>query len=74
MQFFGPSLVFSCFFSCLPFKDKISLVFLIKLYNLQKHGITKTLNYGQKVQSVYSPKDIENASICDYTFNDQSSY
>ncbi len=54
--FFGHSLVFSCFIICLLFKDFFFL-FLIKLYNLQKRDNTKTLNYGQKVHSVYSPYD-----------------
>jgi hypothetical protein len=31
---------------------------LLKLYNLQKHENTKTLNYDQKLHSVYSPLDI----------------
>jgi hypothetical protein len=52
---FGRSFVFSCFISCLLFKDYCFLIFLLKLYNLQKHENTKTLNYGQKVHSVYSP-------------------
>jgi hypothetical protein len=49
---FGRSLVCSCFISCLQFKYTFFLVFLLKLYNLQKHENTKTLTYSQKVQCV----------------------
>jgi hypothetical protein len=54
---FGGSLVFSCFHVLLVIYYSMTkfFLFLIKLYNLQKHENTKTLNYGQKVHSVYSP-------------------
>jgi hypothetical protein len=52
---FGHSFVFSCFISCLLFNDKFFSCFLHKLYFLQTHETMKTLNYGRKVHSVYSP-------------------
>jgi hypothetical protein len=57
---FGRSLEFSCFHVLLvAHYSRINFVlFLLKLCNLQKHDSMKTLNYGQKVHSVYSPLQV----------------
>ncbi len=53
---FGCSLVFSSFINSLLFKDK----FFLALYSKSTtYKSMKTLNYGQKVHSVYLPKGIE---------------
>ncbi len=58
---FGRSLVFSFFHLLLVvyYSRIIFFGFLLKLYNLQKHENIKTLNYDQKVPSVYQPLELD---------------
>jgi hypothetical protein len=49
---FGHSLVFSCFINCPLFNDTL---FSCLYLNSTTYKNMKTLNYGQKVHSVYSP-------------------